>query len=140
MSVYADASLLVAVIVPDAFSARARSFVDGQRPTLLISDFGAAEFASALARRVRTRELTADQANEAFATFDAWAAFRGPRLEVTTTDVVRAESFIRRLDLNLRTPDALHIAIAQRHGAALATFDGRMADAAKALGLEIAPA
>jgi len=37
-------------------------------------------------------------------------------------------------------PDAVHIAIAQRHGAILATFDARMADAAQTLGLETARA
>jgi len=140
VSVYADTSVLVAIIAPDALNARARSYVDGARPSLLISDFAAAEFASALARRVRTRELTADQAGDAFAAFDAWAAFRGSRLGTTTADVARAETFIRRLDLNLRMPDAVHIAIAQRHGAILATFDARMADAAQTLGLETARA
>jgi len=36
-----------------------------------------------------------------------------------------------------RAPDALNIAIAQRCGAALFTFDNRMAMAAKALGLTV---
>jgi predicted nucleic acid-binding protein len=44
---------------------------------------------------------------------------------------------LRRLDLTLRTPDALNIAIAQRAGAAMATFDARMAEAAQALGLDV---
>ena len=140
MNIYADASLLAAVIAPDAFNARARDFIDGQRPNLSISDFAAAEFASALARRVRTLDLTAARARDAFVAFDAWAAFRGRRLETTSADVARAEAFVRRLDLNLRTPDALHIAIAERHGAALATLDTRMADAARVLGLEVADA
>ncbi len=47
--------------------------------------------------------------------------------------------FIRRFDLALRTPDALHIAAAGRLSAKLATFDVKMAAAATALGLEIAP-
>ncbi|MGH6955819.1 MAG: type II toxin-antitoxin system VapC family toxin [Caulobacteraceae bacterium] len=140
LNVYADTSLLVAIITPDAFSTRAKDFIESDRPTLLISDFAAAEFASALARRVRTRELTKGQAQEAFATFDGWAAYRGTRLEVTSFDVTRAETFLRRLDFALRTPDALHIAIAQRHDAALATFDAQMATAARTLGLEVAAA
>jgi predicted nucleic acid-binding protein len=139
LKAYADASLLVALFVPDVFYGRARSFVDAERPTILISDFAAAEFASVLARRVRTRELATEQVRSAFVEFDAWAMFRGRRLELTSADVTRAEVYLRRLDLTLRTPDALNIAIAQRHDAALATFDTRMAAAARALGLEIAP-
>lgn len=140
MSLYADTSLLVPLITRDALNDRAEQFLDEAKPTLLISDFAAAEFASALALRVRASEMTAEIARVAFAAFDAWASRFGPRLETTTGDVARAEKFVRRLDLNLRAPDALHIAIAQRHGAALATFDARMADAARALGLEIAAA
>ena len=140
LDVYADASVLVALFIPDPFAARARQFVEQARPTILVSDLAGAEFASAIARRVRMREVAPGQAQAAFGAFDAWTPFRGARLETTTTDIAAAERFLRRLDLNLRTPDALNIAIAQRSGAALATFDGRMADAARALGLEVADA
>jgi predicted nucleic acid-binding protein len=43
----------------------------------------------------------------------------------------------RRLDLPLRTPDALNIAIAQRVGADLVTFDDRMVASARALGITL---
>jgi predicted nucleic acid-binding protein len=140
LNTYADASVVVALFVPDVFNERASRFVNERRPTVVLSDFAAAEFASVLARRVRTRELTADVARGAFTAFDAWAAIRGARLETSAADVAAAEGFLRRLELNLRTPDALNIAIARRHNAALATFDVRIADAAQALGLEVAPA
>ena len=136
---YADASLLVALIVPDALSERAVRFLDCD-PTLLISDFAAAEFASALALRFRTAALTRDEAQAAFSTFDAWSSRFGERLAITTGDVTRSEQLLRRMDLNLRAPDAINLCIAQRHGAVVATFDVRMADAARALGLEVAPA
>ena len=45
---------------------------------------------------------------------------------------------LRRLDLPLRTPDAINIAIAQRIDAALATFDDKMRAAATAIGVSIA--
>lgn len=140
LSAYADASILVPLFVEDPFAERALQFVELRRPAILVSDFAAAEFASALARRVRMRELSQDAARAAFDTFDAWAGYRGLRPQTTTADVAAAEAFLRRLDLNLRTPDALNIAIAKRHGATLATFDDRMADAAQALGLEVAAA
>ncbi|HEY1750167.1 MAG TPA: type II toxin-antitoxin system VapC family toxin [Caulobacteraceae bacterium] len=140
MRVYADASLLVGLFVSDKFRSRGREFIARARPTLLVSDFAAAEFASVLARRVRTRELAAEAARRALAAFDAWSTSRSRRIELTSSDVARADSFLRRLDLNLRTPDALNIAIAERFNAALGTFDVRMADAARAVGLEVAPA
>lgn len=139
LTVYADASVLVALIVPDALNQRAERFL-GADPILLISDFAAAEFASALGLRVRIGSLSRDDAVLAFATFDGWAARFGPRLEISNADAARAEQFLRRLDLNLRTPDAINIALAERHDAPLVTFDVRMAEAAQALGLELAAA
>lgn len=50
-----------------------------------------------------------------------------------------AQALLRRLDLPLRTPDALNIAMAQRVEAALATFDIQMARAARTLGLHVLP-
>lgn len=138
MKFYLDASVLVSLLVKDVLTARAYSLLRSQTAVLLVSDFAAAEFASALGRRVRTGELTADEARAAFANLDAWMARTTRRVGTTTADVRSAEAFLRRLDLTLRAPDALNIAIAQRTGAALATFDGKMAVAARALGTETA--
>jgi predicted nucleic acid-binding protein len=44
---------------------------------------------------------------------------------------------LRRLDLNIRTADALNIAIAQRVGAALVTFDQKLAASALTLGTPV---
>lgn len=137
MRLYLDASVLVGLLVPDALSTRADALLRARRPVLLVSDFAAAEFASALSRRVRMGQLTSEKARTAFAGFDAWTAQKTRRVEIAAADVRAAEAFLRRLDLTLRAPDALHIAAAQRTGAALATFDERMAMAARALGGEV---
>ena len=68
---------------------------------------------------------------------DAWAARATRREPTRTADVTAAEAFLRRLDLNLRTADALNIAIAQRVGATLVTFDEKMAASARRLGTPI---
>jgi predicted nucleic acid-binding protein len=47
---------------------------------------------------------------------------------------------IRRLDLDIRAPDARNIAIAQRIGATLMTFDTKMAITAQAPGVPVAAA
>ena len=138
MTLYLDASFLVALLTNDALTARADALLRSSMPTLVVSDFAAAEFASALARRVRTREITAEEAHIAFSHFDAWIARATQRADTTAADVRAAEAFLRRLDLTLRTADALNVAIAQRVGATLGTFDKRMASSARALGVSIA--
>ena len=109
----------------------------GDSPAL-VSDFAAAELASAVAGRVRTREFTPDQAGAVFSNFDSWAGRLGPRVHTQASDVIGAEGLLRRLDLPLRTPDALHIAIALRLGATLATFDEQLEKSAITVSLPVA--
>jgi predicted nucleic acid-binding protein len=80
------------------------------------------------------------EARETLSQFDIWR-LSGTRSVLLAADDVRlAETFIRRLDLTLLAPDALHIAMAKREGAALATFDAKMAASAQNLGLDVAAA
>ena len=137
MSVYLDASVLVALFADDSLTARAEAYLREHPAELVVSDFAAAEFASAFARRVRERLLTADDARTAFSTFDVWTARETAREQITAADLASAAAFIRRLDMPLRTPDAIHIAAAQRIDAELLTFDQQMAVNARALGLTV---
>jgi uncharacterized protein len=133
-----DASVVVALLTNDSFTDRAEAFLSAETPVLLLSDYAAAEFASVVARRVRMQELTHDEAHGAFAAFDLWAPRATIRIETFTGDIAMAATFIRRLDLNLRTPDAVNIAIAHRTAATLATFDMRMVANTVALGIPTA--
>jgi predicted nucleic acid-binding protein len=135
--VYLDASVLVTLLMVDTLTARADKFLRTSAPILIISDFAAAEFASAVARRVRTGDITTDEARQGFSAFDSWTSLATQRAETTAEDVRASEGFLRRLDLTLRTADALNIAIAQRVRAALATFDRSMAASARALGVPL---
>jgi len=114
--------------------------LDGNDQLLLVSDFAIAEFASAIARHVRMRNITEPEARLAFAGFDAWTARAAQRVQADTSDISAANSLLRRLDVPLRTADALNIAITQRLGAAFATFDEKMAASAHALGATLAAA
>lgn len=51
-------------------------------------------------------------------------------------DVRRARTLVIGHD-GLRAPDALHLAIVERLGAALATFDLTLRDAATAIGIDV---
>ena len=138
VSVYLDASVIVALFLDDPFSARAEALFRPGPSTPVVSDFAAAEFASAVARRVRTGQLTQVAAREAFEDLDVWLSGEVHRLQISSADVAAAGGFVRRLDLNLRTPDAIHIAMCRRAGATLATFDMRLGEAAQVLGLMLA--
>ena len=139
MSVYFDASVIVSIVVRDALSIRARTYISAHQPSPVVSDFAAAEIAAVVGLRVRTKALSAAQAESALATFDRWRLNNTTSCGVIGADIALADRFLRRLDLPLRAPDALHIAVAQRLGLALATFDAQMAVSAKALDVQLAP-
>ncbi len=138
LSGYLDTSIIVALLKPESLSDRAETFVRGNPTGLIVSDFASAEFASAVARWVRNREINMSEGRIALESFDGWAGRLTQRVEISALDVAVATTFLRRLDLPLRTPDAIHIAIAQRLGATLVTFDRRMAASARAIGAAVA--
>lgn len=140
MSVYLDASVLVALFTNDPLTARADTFLRANPLVLIVSDFAAAEFSSVIARHVRTKDITKDDAHLVFSNFDTWTARTTQRAPISAADIIAAEALLRRLDLALRTPDALNIAIAQRMWATLVTFDKKMAAAARAIGTVVARA
>lgn len=138
MSSYLDTSVLVPLFTTERLSSRAFAFVRADPTVLIVSDFAAAEFASAVARRVRMHEIVLDDARRLFSMFDGWLARSAHRVDTTGMDVAGAETILRRLDTSLRAPDAIHIALAQRLDATLVTFDRQMADGARALGTAVA--
>jgi predicted nucleic acid-binding protein len=140
VSVYLDASVIVALFITDPLTARADRFLRTNPSVLIVSDFAAAEFSSAIARLVRTKDITKDAAQLVFSNFDAWTARATERVPMSSADIVAADVLLRRLDLALRTTDALNIAVAQRLGATLATFDKKMSAAARAIGAIVAKA
>jgi predicted nucleic acid-binding protein len=137
VSFYLDANILVALLTAEPLSERADDFVRNSAEVLIVSDFAAAEFSSAIARRVRARETTTEDARKDLADFDVWVARSTERTDLNTSDIAVAVAYLRRLDLALLTPDALHIAIARRVDAVLVTFDRAMAAAARTLGVGV---
>lgn len=137
MSIYLDASVVVSLFVADAHSARAMG-LQTVGETLAISDLTSAEFASALSLQHRRGKLAGEQARRLLSAFDNWRELETERMEVLPSDVRGAEAIIRRLDNPLRTADAMHLVIARRLGATLATFDQAMARAAPDLGVPLA--
>lgn len=79
-----------------------------------------------------------DEARQAFSDFDSWVAQNARQAECTGADVAGAIGLLRRLDLALRAPDALHLAITRRTESRVLTFDRIMAGAARKLGIRTA--
>jgi predicted nucleic acid-binding protein len=83
-------------------------------------------------------EMSLADGRLALSGFDSWVGLSAERVEIAAADIDRADGILRRLDLPLVTPDAIHIAIAQRIAATLVTFDRQMAASARALGMAVA--
>ena len=140
VSVYFDASVIVPMFVEDVFNDRIDAYVERFAPIPTVSDFAMAEVASVLNLRVRSRLLSAGKARQALDELDIWRAQTVTACQVDRADIAAAEALLRRLNLPLRAPDAIHLAAAQRLGLELATFDLRMADCARHLGVKVAAA
>lgn len=113
------------------------------RDDVLVSDLAVTEVISALARRLRERSLAQDTARR------LQQAILGRldegvyhRVELTRDVHRRAEQFLLSLpETSLRAADALHLALAtSAQAASLASFDARLATAARAVGLATYPA
>ena len=130
---YLDASALVPLFVGEPSSDRIERFLRGAPDELTVSDLAAAEFASAISRLVRTGVLGAADAQDRLLDFDAWRAADTENVDLVAADVRAASAIVRRFELKLRTPDALHLAICRRIGIDLVTLDDRLAAAASDL-------
>jgi uncharacterized protein len=137
VSVYLDASVLIPLFTLDPFNEKADRALDVIDDVVAVSEFARTEFSSVIAARVRMRDLRPDDARSAYTNFDDWCAQHTEHVEITNADIEVATVFVRRLDISLRAPDALHLAVSRRIGAGLLTFDRAMASAARALGIRV---
>jgi predicted nucleic acid-binding protein len=139
---YCDTSALLKLYLPETGSVDFTRIVGG-RSDLLISDLAVTEVASALSRRVRQGAISPDDAHRMQRTIIGSLDDAGyARVELTRDVHRRAEHFLLTLrDTPLRTADALHLALAlSARAASMASFDGRLAAAARAIGLGVYPA
>ncbi|MEJ0066785.1 MAG: type II toxin-antitoxin system VapC family toxin [Caulobacteraceae bacterium] len=134
MALYLDASVMLPTLVAEATSSTVLGFLAAATDELLVSDYAAAEVASALSRLVRMGRLSTDAGRNRLARFDSWRNADTSPIALDNTDVQAAAVLVRRFELKLRTPDALHLAVSVRLGARLVTYDGTLADAAAACG------
>lgn len=134
---YIDTSVLAAILLDDAERERAEKRLESLRAERqCLSGWTGVEMFSAIARRVRTRELTAKKAVQARQLYlDEFVA----KLEVLNAGVPefeRARALLTIDNTGLRSGDALHLAIALNHRVtAFHTFDETLRKAANRSGL-----
>lgn len=137
MRAYLDASAILPILIEEAGTSAMDGYMVGRSQDLVVSDFAAAEVASGLSRLVGMAQLSPEIGRQRLANFDDWRAAETVTLELVSADARQASSLVRRFDLMLRAPAALHVAICRRTGDQLITLDRRLADAARALGLDV---
>jgi predicted nucleic acid-binding protein len=137
LSAYLDASVLLPTLIEEPASAAVDAYMSAGGQELLVSDFAAAEVAAALSRLVRMGLFDGADAAARLGDFDVWRAATSSPVDVHASDVRLAYAYVRRFDLMLRAPDALHIAIARRLDVTLVTLDRRLANAAQTLGITV---
>ena len=130
MSIYLDTSVLIPTLVREPASDAVRAYL-AAKDDRLISDFAAVEVASALSRLIRTEAVAR------LADFDTWRAATSSSADTHAADARLANTYVRRFELMLRAPDALHLAIVNRLRATLVTFDRRLERAAQELGIAV---
>jgi uncharacterized protein len=135
--IYIDASVLVSLLVADAHTEKAGAWYSGLSATVVVSDLANLEVSAVLSRHLRVGRLTQGEVESALLDFDAMRA-NCERLSHSAADYLLAERIVRDFATKLAAADALHLASVRNAGAALATFDQRLTDAARMYGVETA--
>jgi hypothetical protein len=134
---YIDTSLLVPYYCPEPLSQVAeRTLRSDSSPT--VSDLIEVEFFSALARKVRMKEMSATDAKRTGSQFvDHLQAGLYTRIAIERRHYDAARSWLARFSLPLRALDALHLAVADADGLRLATADRDLSQSARRLGVAV---
>jgi predicted nucleic acid-binding protein len=133
---YLDTSALLPYYREEKTSQTIQDFLSSLRVPVGISDLTVLEFASALSRWVRMKEITEAQAGlmeNAFAEDTRSGLFR--RLSITTKHYRHAQKWISSRKTTLRTLDALHLACCFGAGMEIVTCDEMLANSADVLGM-----
>ncbi len=134
---YLDSSAIIALFVQDAHSGAMQRWVTEYNDALYISRLVVAEFSSAVSRRWRMKEISDSEAQNYILVFDQWHEMSTKLIPIVDDDLKQATAFVRQLELRLRTPDALHLALCIRHHLDITTFDRGLATAARTLGIKV---
>jgi uncharacterized protein len=134
--IYLDASVLIPLLTADEHTSRAVAWYSNLEATLIVSDLANLEVNAVISRDLRKGRFSREAAEAALLDFDALRA-NCDRLHQGAADFLLADRLARDFSTKLSAADALHLASAQNAGAALATFDARLAEAARGQGVKV---
>jgi uncharacterized protein len=134
--IYIDTSVIVAALTIETRSARATRWLADQNPgVLIISQWVATEFASALGMKRRQKTISDDDFTTATIAFQKLARDHCQIAQINRIHFDAAARYLTDYKLGLRSGDALHLAIAADNDASICTLDQRLFDAGRALGI-----
>lgn len=135
LMLYIDTSVFVAALTSEDNTSRMRQWLAAQQSEqLATSDWTITEFSSALSIKMRTGQIGLDQRNRSLAAFNQLISEAFVIFDISAFHFRAAARLADRFSLNLRSGDALHLAVAMEHGATLCTLDQRLAAAGPDLG------
>jgi uncharacterized protein len=137
--VYFDTSFLAPLIFPEATSNEIATFLHGlPAEEFTVSHWTRVEFSSLVAREVRMGGLDVRAAARADARFEAMVDESFSVLLPSAADFGLAKRYLSRFETRLRAGDALHLAIANNHHAAVIySLDETLLQAGRLLDLPV---
>ena len=133
--IYLDTSVLGAIFFREPGAANLVARLESQRKAkLMISAWTLTEMASIGGIKQRTGVIDAETRQQAIANFQRFASMHLVTVEIDPADF-RTAAVLIESPTALRAGDALHLAIARRLGARIASLDQRLCAAIEVLGL-----
>lgn len=133
--IYLDTSVLGAIFFREPGAANLVTRLESQRKEkLMISAWTLTEMASIGGIKQRTGAIDAETRQQAIANFQRFASMHLVTVEIDPADF-RTAAVLIESPCALRAGEALHLAIARRLGARVASLDLKLCSAIKVLGL-----
>lgn len=134
--VYIDTSALVPAFIREPQSDAVLAWLESSQQRLAISEWSLTEFASALAIKIRTGQIGAALAEQAWDRFVEFAEKHCLVAVPNRAQFRRAAELAREAALDIRAGDAVHLAIAEAVQVdGLLSLDKAMLETAKGIGL-----
>ena len=131
---YLDTSVLVAALGNEQHTVKTQNWLAEQpAEDLFISDWVITEFSSALALKLRTRQIKDHHRAECLSAFARLIEHNLTVLSVSTADFRAAARLADQPHIGLRADDALHLAICAARGLRMVTLYKPLAKAATRL-------
>ena len=134
---YLDTSILAAYYCPEPLSEKVEKFIISEKRPC-ISSLIEVELASAIARKIREKNLSSEDGNKIFHQFQTHLKDSLYRLiAVEDRHYQTAKNWILQFAVPLKTLDALHLAIAAEGNFTMLTADRQLDISAKYFGIDV---